>query len=155
MEISFHAPENCDAIELERNLLPADRDEILAMGHDPVWAIQNSLATSLEAVVIRKGGVLACITGVCQPIALSGDVYPWLLSTPVILENPIPTLRLSKTILNRWRAVHPYMSNYVDARHWRALHWLQWLGAELSPAEPFGPFKRPFHKFTFGAPDVH
>lgn len=155
MAISFHQTTLEDAAELDANLLQADRQEILAMGFEPLAGIEQSIRTSIDAVTIRKDGELACIVGICRSTDLADVIRPWLLSTKVVLDNPFVAARLSKVILAKWRAQYPYMSNWVDARHWRAIHWLRWLGAELAPAEPFGPFKRPFHKFTFGAPDVH
>lgn len=154
MEIKFTQTTEADLEELAANILPADKTEILAMGFSVDWALRNSLKTSLEAVTCRANGEVACVTGVCQSIALSDTVAPWLISTPIILANPRPQLHYSRLILNKWRAEHPYMANYVDTRHFRAVRWLKWLGANLEDPIPFGPYARPFHKFTFGEPDV-
>lgn len=150
MRISLAPVEEQDILELLENLLPADRQEILAMGFDPEWAIRNSVLTSLECVAIRGDGRLACLTGICETLALDPKVHPWLLSTDMILEFPRKTLVYSKRILSRWQLTHPYMTNYVDARHDRAIRWLVWLGARLTFEEHFGPYRRPFYKFEFG-----
>jgi hypothetical protein len=151
MEIKIRPARPRDVDELVQNLLPADRTEVLALGFDPRWAIENCLKTAIEAVAISKGGKLACIVGVSRRHDLAEDVEPWLLSTPVILAHPRDTLHVSKLILERWLKTYPSMSNYVDTRHKRAVRWLVWLGAKLEPAAPHGPYGRLFHKFTFGA----
>jgi hypothetical protein len=151
MKISLAPVTDGDISELLEGLLPADRAEILALGHDPEWAIRNSVETSLECVAIRGDGRLACLTGVGKSAALDDAVYPWLLSTDMILLHPKHCLKMSKLILNRWLAVHPYMTNFVDVRHERAIRWLTWLGANLELVDQYGPFKRPFYKFSFGA----
>lgn len=154
MEIKFTQTTPDDLVELAENILPADRTEILAMGVTVEWALKNSLETSLEAVTCRADGRVACVTGVCQSVALSDTVAPWLISTPIILSHPRPTLHYSRLILNKWLPEHPYMANYVDCRHFRAIRWLKWLGANLHEPSPVGPYSRPFHKFTFGEPNV-
>lgn len=141
-----------DIEELLADMLPADRAEVLALGHDLEWAVRNSVTTSLECVAIRKNGRLASLTGLGQPLALDEAAQPWLLSTNLILRHPRDVLRLSHLIFERWRSEHPYMVNYVDVRHERAIRWLGWLGADFEYIEEHGPYKRPFYRFSFGEP---
>lgn len=155
MEIDIHYPTDEDVLELVANILPADRDEILALGYEIEWAIRNSIATSLEVGAIRADGKLAAITGVCQSNTLGERVYPWLVSTPELLRHPRAVVEYSRNILAAWLQVYPHMSNYVDQRHYRAVRWLRWLGAKLRPEPAFGPYARPFYHFTFGDPDVY
>lgn len=152
VEISFAPVTEQDILELVERLLPADRLEILALGHDPEWAIRNSVATSDECGAIRGNGRLACLLGVCQPTALGPEHRPWLLSTEEILIHRVHCLRISRLVFNRWKAKYPYMVNWVDTRHTRAVNWLRWLGMEMDPPEPHGPFGRPFHRFYYGDP---
>lgn len=150
MEISLAPVTERDILELLSDLLPADRQEILAMGFEPEWAVRNSVATSLECVAFRGDGRLVCLTGVCEPLALDPKVYPWLLGTSLMLRLPRKVLVYSRKILDRWLSSHPYMCNYVDERHERAIRWLSWLGADLTLEPSFGPYSRPFYKFEFG-----
>lgn len=152
MDIKFQFPDEQDIQDLLVNLSEEDRLEICAMGFEPEWGIRHSIETSLEVVSIRGDGNLACIVGVAQEGELVPLVYPWLLGTPFMQKFPRKVLKFSRQILNHFRSKHNYMENYVDARHERAIGWLTHLGAKLYPAEPYGPYGRPFHKFTFGEP---
>lgn len=150
MKISLAPITQADEEELIRELLPADRDEILALGFDPAWGVRNSVAASIECVAFRGNGRLICLTGVTQPTAL-GDVYhPWLLGTELMLRVPKELLKCSRTILDRWIAQFGHLENYVDARHERAIRWLAWLGADFTFIEKHGALRRPFYKFQFG-----
>ncbi len=151
VQVSLAPVSDQDISDLLLDLLPEDRAEILAMGFSVDWGVRNSVETSLECVAIRGDGKLAALVGISQPVPL-GDIQPWLLVTPVMRQLPLWLLRLSKRIILRWKRMHPYLVNYVDARHCVAITWLSWLGAELTLEPEFGPFKRPFYKFEFGEP---
>lgn len=149
--ITYRYPTPADLEDLTYGLSIEDRNELLAQGADPAWAIELSVRTSAECVsILDPYGRLACITGVAVNDDLGGQVYPWLLAKPLMQDYPRQVLRLSRILLNRWRSQYPYMFNYVDARHTRAIRWLEFLGAKLEPAEPHGIYFRPFHKFSFG-----
>lgn len=152
MEISLAPIAERDIEELLAGLLLEDRQEILALGFEPEWAVRNSVATSVECWAIRGDGRLACLTGVCEPLALDSRVYPWMLGTELLLQQPRKTLVLSRRFIRMWQRRYPYMANYVDKRHHRAVRWLTWLGAKLTLDPAFGPFRRPFYKFEFGEP---
>ena len=154
MKISLAPITPADVEELFGQLLPADRDEILALGHDPAWGIQNSIDASVECGAFRGNGRLVCLLGVSQPTAL-GDVYhPWLLGTELMLQLRKDLLSFSKSILDQWVRRYGHLENYVDARHERAIRWLGWLGAEFTLIERYGALRRPFYKFEFGGPNV-
>lgn len=152
MEISFTLPEWPDVDELVENMLPADYREIRALGYDPRFALEQSIANSVEYVAARVDGKLACITGLAVDSPLGEGAYPWLISTPVIFTNPLAFMRYTKKIVGHWQELYPFMANYVDERHCLAVRWLRHIGAEIHPAEPYGPYRRPFHRFTFGEP---
>ena len=44
-------------------------------------------------------------------------------------------------------ATYPLLRNYVDERNTMAIRWLEWLGFEILPVEPFGVEGLPFHPF--------
>lgn len=148
MSLEFSPATEADVYELVSDILPADETEIRALGFTPTEALLRSVNESLECVAVRKGGRLASIAGVVQPTPLSNEYYPWMISTSMILSHPKEVVRYSRLIYSRWTGMFPVLTNYVDARHERAIKWLTWLGAtmELDPAH--GPFKRPFYKFV-------
>jgi len=65
-------------------------------------------------------------------------------------DYPRLVLKYSKLLLARWRARYPFMRNFVDARHTRALAWLRHLGADFQFLPEHGPYKKPFYLVTFG-----
>lgn len=150
MDIEFKFPDELDILELAENISEEDRLEVLALGFNPRFALEHALEHAIEAVAIRKDGELACITGISLEDGLAGDVIPWLLSTTMMRNYRRKVLEFSTMLITRWRASHPYMENYVDARHVKAIAWLRHIGAQIHPSEPYGPYNRPFHKFTFG-----
>ena len=152
MDIKFQFPDEQDIQDLLANISEEDRLEILALGVDPEWGIRHSISISLDVISIRADGHLACIVGVAEEGELVSTVFPWLLGTPFMQKFPRKVLHFSRKILNHFKTTHPYMENYVDARHSRAIAWLSHLGATIHPSEPHGPYARPFHKFTFGEP---
>ena len=152
MEIKLKPIEDQDVEDLLADITSEDRAEILAMGVSPEWGVNNSLATAIESVAIRVDGPLGCLTGVSHGPGLAEWVVPWMLMTNHGRKYPISILRVSRKIIRRWQGEFPYMKNYVDSRHCAAVEWLAWLGADLTFVEHYGPFRRPFYKFEFGAP---
>jgi hypothetical protein len=151
MEIDFRPPTAEDIIELVADLSFEDRREVQALGLDPLWAISNSVKSSSECVAIIKDGKCVCITGLYESDGIAQQIYPWLMATPSIQAHPRQVLKYSKMLINRWRAQHPYMFNYVDARHHRAIVWLTHLGADFEFIPKHGVFNKPFYKFSFGS----
>jgi hypothetical protein len=150
MAVSIRPTTEQDIEELASNLLPADRVEIEAMGLEPLAALKRSLGNSLECITFRWNGDLVTVVGVSQVLPL-GDINPWMISTPLILQHSRKVMGYSRTILDHWLAQHHYLTNVVDQRHTRAVRWLGWLGASFEPIPAFGPYRRPFFKFSFGA----
>jgi len=152
MELSYEFPTESHIQELLADLAEDDRQELLAQGVRPEWGIRTSIANSTEVVAISKGGKLGGITGLVETAGLAPQVYPWLLGTSFMQQHPVAIMKISKRLIARWRALHPYMYNFVDQRHTRAIAWLTALGAELEAIPAYGPYRRPFFKFTFGSP---
>lgn len=151
MKVELHHMIRQDVIDLAENLIPADRLEIIRLGLDPFSAIQQTGETSDEAYSVTVDGVLAGCTGVCWTDKLIEEAKPWLLSTPVAHQPECVKdfVYLSRSILFSFRKRYPLLTNWVDAEHVTAIRWLRWLGARVDSAQPFGPFARPFRKFTF------
>jgi hypothetical protein len=54
-------------------------------------------------------------------------------------------------VVERWRKRYGRMTNYVDARHTKAVRWIKWMGFEVLPAIPLGPQQALFHPFRLEA----
>jgi hypothetical protein len=151
MKVDFRVPTEKDLAELEANISFDDARELSANGVSLDWAIRMSVENSVEAVSFLVDGELACIVGVTDGEGLVGPVFPWVLGTPLMQKYPRKVLYYSHKILNRWKAEYPYMTNYVDVRHHRAITWLTHLGASFEYIPMHGPYRRPFYKFSFGS----
>lgn len=150
VQVETRVPIEADIVNLVRNLSKEDRDELLIQGVEPEWAIRHSIEISEECIAIFGDGTLACITGVNVAEGLSPEASPWLLGTDFMQRYPRQVLSISKVLLNRWKARYPFMFNFVDARHKRAIMWLRHLGASAELIPEHGPYKKPFYRFTFG-----
>jgi hypothetical protein len=152
MELNYEAPEERHIQALLADLAKDDEQELLAQAVRPEWGIRTSIQNSTEVVAISNGANLGCIVGLVETGGLSPQVYPWLLGTNYMQRYPLTIMRISKRLIKRWTAQHPYMYNFVDQRHKRAIAWLSALGADFEEIPAHGPYRRPFYKFTFGSP---
>lgn len=150
MALDFRPPTEQDILDMIEGISLEDERELLAQGVEVEWAIRNSIKTASECVAALADGKLLCITGVSSE-NLTGDIYPWLLGTDEMQKHPRAVLKYSRMLLQRWQARHPYMTNWVDARHHRAISWLTHLGATLEFIPQHGLYRRPFYKFSFGS----
>lgn len=132
------------------NMRVSDIDEAAAMmAVGPRTAIERSLDLSIEAHAGRWLGAAVCIFGLGIGSIAGGCMRPWLLGTPALLRPAVARafLRRNRAMVQRWHAQWPILENYVSADNHASLRWLGWLGFAIHPAEPFGPFKKPFHRF--------
>lgn len=150
MDLEARYPTEADIQELLLQLSLEDRRELLIQAVDPEWAIRHSIETSVEVVAVVHRGRVACITGVREEDGLAPSASPWLLGTPVMQRYPRLVMKYSRELLARWSARFPFMRNYVDARHLRALAWLRHLGANFEYLPEYGPYRVPFYLVTFG-----
>lgn len=129
----------------------ADAVEVEALGLTPRAAIELSLDHSLCAWTWIEEDAPACIWGVTAQTILGATGCPWLITTDLVQRYPMRFLRGSRNALERMQAMFPRLENYVDARYAVCVRWLRWLGFEIWAAQPFGPMRLPFHRFTMGA----
>ena len=138
------------------NLRPADRAEIAAAsGRTPDIAVIDGLRRSRRAFVARIDGAPAALWGVGTADMLSGLGVPWLVGTPVLDAQPLRFARASRALLPDLTEGYSRLANRVDARHRRAVTWLQWLGFTVHPASAWGVAGLPFHPFELVVrPDI-
>jgi hypothetical protein len=152
-------PQTCDRYDVvpaerthARDLAPimraADRDEIWAAAAlSPLDGLVVSLNCSLAAWCWRVEGQPACLFGVSSESVLSGVGMPWLLSSDLVERRQLEFLRHYRPFLGEMLTLFPILRNWVDARYALSIRWLRWMGFALHPAEPYGPFGMPFHRF--------
>jgi len=126
-----------------------DIDELWASWHVlPLDGILQSMRGSRDPKVGLADGVPACIFGVAERSILSGVGYPWLMATPEIKNHALRFLRMTKEYMQGVKRRYSLLENYGDARNTEAFKWMEWLGFEILPAEPYGIEQLPFRKFT-------
>lgn len=141
-----------DAAELAADLDRADRRELLALGMSCHDAIERAIKTAENTMAFYDDQGLLCISGVGRENPLDDEPCIWFIATKRCLSRPMQVLRWSHIVLYRWLSEFGDLHNYVDVEHTAAIRWLKWLGAEFEPVAPYGPYRRPFHRFNFRSP---
>jgi len=145
-----------DAEALAPIMRLADCEEVwAAAGLDPLDGLRVSLASSVSAWCWRIDGQPACLFGVSAESILSGTGIPWLLSSHLLPRQQLAFLRYGRVFINTMLMLFPCLCNWVDARYLVSVKWLRWLGFTVFPAEPYGPFGMPFHRFELTRSSCH
>ena len=142
--------------QLAQQLVPvmreADVQEVWAAGHfSPEEAVATSLEASPDPRVGLADGEVTCVFGVGEWSAIGLLGVPWLLTAENMPRHARRLLIGSRAYMDEVRGRYTVLANHVDARNQKAVRWLQWLGFEIGPAEPFGLDKLPFHRFRWEA----
>lgn len=130
-----------------------DRAEVwAASGRNPEDVLTSGLDHGAHTVF--ADGKVALIYGlqVSSPITKVG--CPWMLTTTEVEKHKKLFLVLTRRMIQHWNKEHRLLFNYVDSRYTEAVRWLKWVGFTVHPAEPFGPFGVPFHRFDMVNEDV-
>lgn len=136
-----------DVYTLAFNLRPEEIDELFA-AHYPekvLSIIHRCRDTSWEVWSCWYGDNYLGMTGVIPNTILSNEATAWLLTTPEMKKHPAFLLRRTKAMIQRWHRNWSVLNNYIDARYEDSLRWARWVGFEVYPPAPFGPFRLPFH----------
>lgn len=136
------------AREMAPIMRPGDRDEIwAAAGIAPLMGLEVSLASSRYAWTWLVDEVPACMFGVGSASTMSGTGIPWLLSSELVNRHWLPFLKYYRPFLAQMRSDFPTLTNWVDCRYEAAIRWLRWMGFEIMPPAPHGPFDMLHHRF--------
>lgn len=138
MSFTAHPATEDDARELVPMLRAQDHAEVLALGREPLEALQESVAQAREAWTYRDdSGAIICMAGVA-PISHIGRVgVPWLLGSDLVRAHAPTFYRESRRMVGQWLDTFPVLQNQVPADYTAALRWVKWLGFSIEPAQPF------------------
>ena len=139
-----------DTMPLSLSLRDSDVQEIWASDHKlPLEALRIGFEQSSTCLTIQN----------CKPLAMFGTVKMgdgmatiWLLSDEDLYKKSIEFVKYSKHFVELLFSKNPdinKMCNYVDARNTASIKWLKFIGAKISPAEPYGIEQKLFHYFSF------
>lgn len=145
-----------DVTKLAPIMRDYDRQEVWASSaKTPLQALQAGFDLSVETFTSLADDVPLFMYGVAPFTLLGQTGTPWLLTSQDITNHRHHLMRWSKPVLHYWsREMFPYLFNMVDARHTPALTWAKYIGFTVYPAQPFGPFKMPFHKIELRRKNV-
>lgn len=155
MSIAFRPPIEEDAALLAPRLRAADKAELSAISNRSYGVtLRLSIVTSDEPMAVVQDNQLIAVFGVGRASVMSTTGVPWLLGSDPLDRLPRTLLPLSRAVITHWRQKYPVMINHVSADHHKSIRWLKWLGFTVHPAEPFGQFGNPFHKFEMRSDHV-
>lgn len=137
-----------DVLYVGEHMRQADREEGRAATGIPAQsALHLTVLGSKMTLAGLADGIPVCVFGLGHASIISEIARPWLVGTDEIEHYQFAFLRHNKAIVHGWAADHYLLENWVDARHEASIRWLRWLGFNILPKEPFGPFKMNFHRF--------
>ena len=90
-----------------------------------------------RSIEVRYGfvnGVPACVWGLIPPTLLSSTAYLWLLTTDIVVEHKFLFIRHSQRYIEEALKEWPTIIGTCDINNHSAKRWLEWLGAEFTPA---------------------
>lgn len=129
----------------------AEVAEVMASaGLAPEAMLCAELARSSVAWAWIVEGEVGCMFGIATGALLDIDSYPWFLTTPLVERHSRHFARACRELLPELLEHHPRLVGMVDARYALSIRWLTWLGAKISPAQPWGVEGRPFCRFVIG-----
>ncbi len=150
MEVNFSRPTLQEAMAVAPYLRAADREEVERLGSTAEKAIAQSFAESDAVWLCRIGGKYACLIGVGQ-VSIMGNVgAPWFLTTDVMETTAArrALLKWSPRFVADFLGKYDNLVNYVDARYYRALRWLKWLGFTIGEVEASPITGQPFRRVS-------
>jgi hypothetical protein len=120
--------------------------------------IFDNLRTGLNVSSKSWAGVLdgrvICVCGVAPISDMPNSGAVWLVGTDDLEHNALGFLRRSRKVLKEMLGIFPHLWNFADARNFKALQWLEWLGFSIREPIPYGPYGYLFHLFEIGEPNV-
>ena len=72
-----------------------------------------------------------------------------MLASDESARNKVFVGRWTKKIMNAFLEDWDYLYNYIDSGNDDTIAWLKWLGADVKPAQPMGPYGTMYHHFSF------
>lgn len=153
-KLTFRAPLQEEVDYIADNMRNEDRDEVLAATgrYDMRALLVEALSFSSQRWVALSSGKPVALFGVGPANSKVG--VPWMLVTHDVFQTPRASRALvakGRWYIQRMLAEYQHLENYVDARNTRAVRWLEHLGFTVHPAEPYGPYEYPFHRFEMRA----
>lgn len=147
VEIIVRGVQPGDAARLARRLRAQDREELAALGSEPLEALERSARYSTRCNTVTVNGVVACMLGVAPVSIMSNVGAPWMLGSDLVTQYPLALGRRTGGYIRGMLDLYPVLRNHVHAKNTVAVHWLQRVGfllqtpVVLPNGEVFYPFE--------------
>lgn len=139
-------PQHIDHINNHARQADIDEFEALSLS-TPKDIMVTALRVSNKAWTIMLEGKPVAMFGVAGRGLLSNTGVPWLVGTHDLEMFQKAFLRGCKSYIQEMASGYNKLENYVDARNFRAITWLRWLGFTIEKPKPYGVLQKPFHHF--------
>ena len=134
--------------ELAHTMRAADVRECWAMNHfAPLDALKHSMYYTNSPKTGLYNGKVICIYGVGKITYLSKEGIPWMLTSNLVDTHYREFLRRGEGLIIDMKKEAAVLLNMVDARNYKSIRWLKWLGFTIHDPVPFGPDGMLFHPF--------
>lgn len=149
-EYTYSTPTEADMREIARMMRPEDRREIAGIVGDNIEADALFCREASEcAYVCKRDGVPMAAFGVVRKSPFENVGVIWMLATTETARHKIYTGKWTRRGIRAFLHDWDLLYNYVDAGNTETIKWLKWLGAKVYPAEPWGLYGLPYHRFEF------
>lgn len=144
-----------DIAPIAADMRPSDVEEVWASSRfTPEQALMSSWLGSRWTYTVNDEDGPVAMFGVAP--WEEGVGTPWMLATPRLMgAHRREFIVKSRLVVGQMQAEFTSLENHVDARNLASIRWLRWLGFTIHPAAPRGPFRLPFHRFTWTKENNH
>lgn len=150
MKYEFVKPTIDDAVYVATHLKHDNYVELFAIeGDNAVRDVVIAMARSRETGCLKIDGVPTAVYGVIPDSVFGGTGCVWLLLTAETKRHKVFIGKHTKKGIERILRDYDKVYNYCNAGNKSILKWLDWMGAKIYPAEPFGIWNIPHHYFEF------
>lgn len=146
----FVPPDDEGIEHIAANLRPVDREEMFAtFGH-------RRYLDGIRLSMAGADSVVMAISAYSEPVAVLGVntvslLYntgcPWMLATPHVDRYRRAFIECGRFYTQAMLSEYESLENHVDVRNLKSVAWLQRIGFQIDPPEPYGELGLPFHPF--------
>lgn len=151
MKISYTVADYSALVNVASRMSEADAIEVMACsGYTPEQAVLESASKSDFCIIASWNGKPQAVFGLLSQ-TFEGVVVgsPWMLATEDVHAVPREFLKQSRLWVKSFTETCDILFNMVDARHTRAMRWLEWLGFTSKMLhESYGVGQVPFHEMV-------
>lgn len=150
MNVEIRPTHLSDIKAMSEDIRESDRLELeRSHGHTPYQAMSYGYRHSVYCRTVLYRGEPVAMFGLVPDRTVSDAAAVWMLGTNGLMKMRYSFLRMCRNYIKAMLALYPKLYNYVDVDNTDTQRWLNWCGASIQPARPYGEKGHPFHYFDF------